>query len=401
MKKIVTVLFLVNSFLFAQTNLIISEYVEGSGNNSALELYNGTSSNILVSGYNLDIYFNGSTVNIGHVTLNTSFTISPGDVFVVCYSGSEQALKDSSDLVQGTSSWTGNDAIILRKGTDTLDVIGQVGNDPGAGGWGSGLTSTADHTLRRKAGVTTGDTNPNDAFDPSVEWDGYPIDTFDGLGNRDNPLPIELTTFTASVLENSVQLNWETATEVNNYGFEILRFAQNDHHSESDSSYEESIGFVQGNGTTNSPKSYSFTDPLHLNPNLNRIDYRLKQIDNDGTFTYSKTVTVDLSNITDVDEEDLPTEYSLSQNYPNPFNPSTAIRYSIPVVGALSQAEVHVSLKIYDILGNEVATLVNENKPAGNYEITLNASNFASGMYFYRLQTSSGYVATKKLMLLK
>ena len=220
------------------------------------------------------------------------------------------------------------------------------------------------------------------------------------LSSSTPPLPVELTSFSANLVDDKVVLNWTTATEVNNYGFEILRFAQNDSHSESDSSYEESIGFVQGNGTTNSPKSYSFTDPLHLNPNLNRIDYRLKQIDNDGTFTYSKTVTVDLSNITDVDEEDLPTEYSLSQNYPNPFNPSTTIRYSIPVVGAQSQAEVLVLLKIYDILGNEVATLVNETKIPGYYDVTFNASGFSSGIYFYTL-TADNFTATKKLMLVK
>ncbi len=97
--------------------------------------------------------------------------------------------------------------------------------------WGTGLTSTADNTLRRKQNILQGDTNPNDAFDPSVEWDGYPIDTFDGLGSHTVILPVELTSFTAAVAGNNVTLKWHTATEVKNYGFDIERKFENGNYS--------------------------------------------------------------------------------------------------------------------------------------------------------------------------
>ncbi len=157
----------------------------------------------------------------------------------------------------------------------------------------------------------------------------------------------------------------------------------------------ERIGFVNGNGTTSQPNSYSFADN---SLSTGKYFYRLKQIDFDGSFTYSNEVEVDLS---------LPQTFSLEQSYPNPFNPSTTIKYTIPNVtlSALSRAESRdegsrVILKVYDILGNEVATLVNENKPAGNYEINFNASSLTSGIYFYTIQAGS-FTDTKKMTLLK
>ncbi|MCK7526056.1 MAG: T9SS type A sorting domain-containing protein [Ignavibacteriales bacterium] len=127
--------------------------------------------------------------------------------------------------------------------------------------------------------------------------------------------------------------------------------------------------------------------------------YRLKQIDFDGSFEYSNIVEVDLN---------IPTQFSLEQNYPNPFNPSTKIKYSIPNVTLSGVEGSRVILKVYDVLGNEVATLVNEEKPAGNYEVNFNASKLSSGVYFYKLRvedpsTSSGegFVQTKKMILLR
>ena len=148
-------------------------------------------------------------------------------------------------------------------------------------------------------------------------------------------IPVELTSFTASVVEGNVVLNWITATELNNSGFEIERQKTKDEKSEE----WESIGFVNGNGTSTSVHSYSFVDK---NTNEGKSYYRLKQIDFDGSFDYSKTVEVDLS---------LPTIFSLEQNYPNPFNPTTKISWQSPIAG-------HQSLIIYDVLGNEVAKLV-------------------------------------------
>ncbi|HEY6907707.1 MAG TPA: hypothetical protein VI230_09570, partial [Ignavibacteriaceae bacterium] len=157
-----------------------------------------------------------------------------------------------------------------------------------------------------------------------------------------NIIPVELVSFTASLSNNKVILNWTTSTETNNRGFEIER---------RDGSLQwEKLGFVQGYGTTTKQYSYSYTDNNLLSGNY---QYRLKQIDFDGTFKYSKVVDVAVN---------LSNDFYLSQNYPNPFNPTTYLSF---VIGHLS----FVTLKVYDILGNEVATLVNEEKPAGSYTV--------------------------------
>jgi len=201
--------------------------------------------------------------------------------------------------------------------------------------------------------------------------------------NNSSILPVELTSFTAKVNENKVVLTWQTATEVNNYGFyvETLRATSNEW---------QTIGFIEGHGNSNSPKDYTFTDDLLiLNLNLN-LNYRLKQLDFDGNYEYSDVVEVKLvENVK---------AYKLEQNYPNPFNPSTVISYSIPT--NVKSEMSNVKLVVYDILGNEVATLVNENQKSGNYEVKFDASNLASGIYLYKLQSGS-FVQTRKLMLLK
>jgi len=182
------------------------------------------------------------------------------------------------------------------------------------------------------------------------------------------PLPVELVSFSASQKHNGVELRWRTATEVNNYGFEIERKAMNN--GQLSMNNWGKVGFVEGNGTTNVPKSYSFVDK-----NANgKILYRLKQIDRNGKFSYSQAVEVTIANA--------PKEFSLDQNYPNPFNPSTVISYQLPITN-------HVTLKVYDAIGREVATLVNEVKEAGSYSATFNASKLSSGIYFARLQQSS------------
>ncbi len=211
------------------------------------------------------------------------------------------------------------------------------------------------------------------------------------LANRYNitsgALPVELTSFSAECKENSVELKWQTATEVNNYGFEIQRLAVSNQQL---ANGWVAISFVKGHGNSNSTKDYSFTDE----PKGGReFKYRLKQIDFDGKYEYSKTVEVSF---------EAPTVFKLEQNYPNPFNPSTTIRYSVPVVEALSGAEVHVSLKVYDVLGRELAILVDEKQKAGYYNSKLNIKNYKlpSGVYFYRLQ-AGGFIQTKKLIVVK
>ncbi len=215
--------------------------------------------------------------------------------------------------------------------------------------------------------------------------DGYSSALSDGI-----PLPVEITEFTAfHSIDNKIELYWQTATEVNNYGFEVQK--SEDRTQNSEESWE-SIGFVLGNGTTNSPKEYSFTDDLNPNLNLTQVSYRLKQIDNDGTFAYSKVVTVDLTSITSV-EENIQYQFAVEQNFPNPFNPTTQIKYSIP-------SNSLVTLVIYNLLGSQVKTLVNEFQNAGKYNVDFNAEHLSSGVYFYRL-SAGRFSETRKLLLLR
>jgi hypothetical protein len=207
------------------------------------------------------------------------------------------------------------------------------------------------------------------------------------LANRYNitsgVLPVELVSFTAKYAEGKVLLSWQTATEVNNYGFNIERaFAETKH---SASLRWETIAFVNGHGNSNSPKNYSFTD---AKPTSGKVHYRLKQIDFDGKYEYSNAVEVNI---------ETPKEFKLSQNFPNPFNPTTTIKFSIP---GNAETPYMTSLRVFDMLGREVATLVNEQKAPGNYEVKFDGSKLTSGIYCYRL-TVGNKAEIKKMLYLK
>lgn len=195
------------------TDLLISEYIEGSSFNKAIELYNGTGNSIdLAAGlYSLQAYFNGSTTP---TTLNLTGTIAPNDVFVLANSQASPAILNVTDLTNNTViNFNGDDAIVLRKNGVILDAIGQVGLDPGSE-WGSGLTSTQDNTIRRLSTVMTGDTDTSDAFNPAAEWEGFAIDTFDGLGSYipggDPEPPVTTTTFIHAIQGTSDASNTGT-----------------------------------------------------------------------------------------------------------------------------------------------------------------------------------------------
>jgi uncharacterized protein len=166
-------------------DLFVSEYVEGSGNNRAVELYNGSGSPVSLNdgSYVVQLFSNGSSTP--SVTISLSGTVANDSAFVLANSQAAQALLDLANQVNGGLSFTGNDAVVLRKGGSSgtiLDVIGQIGNDPGSAGWGTDPTNTTDNTLRRKPDVTAGDPDGSDSFDPVVQWDGFASDTFSGLG---------------------------------------------------------------------------------------------------------------------------------------------------------------------------------------------------------------------------
>ena len=215
--------------------------------------------------------------------------------------------------------------------------------------------------------------------------------TFSGDGTQCNSaLPVELSSFSAIIKGNKVELNWQTATEVNNYGFEIERSVVGDQRSANAAADSwTKIGFENGHGNSNSVKEYSFTDK----PNGGaKFKYRLKQIDNDGKYEYSKEIEVDL--IT-------PNEFSLSQNYPNPFNPSTIIEYALP-------NNSRIKLELYSTTGELAAVLSEGEMPGGyhTYEFKSGRYNLSSGVYFYRLSavengTEKLYTSIKKMIMLK
>jgi S-formylglutathione hydrolase FrmB len=186
-------------------------------------------------------------------------------------------------------------------------------------------------------------------------------------------IPVELISFTATANGKEVTLNWSTATELNNQGFEVQRkFGSNDF---------VTIGSVRGNGTTTSPNNYTYIDKLF---DAGKYFYRLKQIDFGGKYEYSSTVEVDWSPFT---------TYKLEQNYPNPFNPTTTIGFGIPEKG-------NVRLSILNVLGEEIRVLLNEEKEPGYHSIDFDASELPSGVYLYRIQTVNN-IDTKKMILVR
>ncbi len=191
----------------------------------------------------------------------------------------------------------------------------------------------------------------------------------------DPVVPVELTSFTASVTNNSIRLTWTTATEINNRGFQIERkLSTNDEWN--------ILGFLPGAGTSTESRTYVYDD---LNINTGSYNYRIRQFDFDGTSS--------VYNLPETVEFGAPINFELSQNYPNPFNPNTVISYRLPVSGI-------VTLKVFDILGNEVAILADEVKAAGYHSVEFNAAGLSSGVYFYSIKTK-GFFEVKKMTLIK
>lgn len=218
-------------------------------------------------------------------------------------------------------------------------------------------------------------------YDVTVEGSYSYLCIFHGgmVGSIEVVLPIELSSFTASVYENKIILLWTTVMEVNNNGFDIER-------KKSESSFWNKVGFVKGNGTTSKANNYTFIDH-NVDPGV--YNYRLKQIDYNGNFEYF--------NLSDEISIGVPKEFSMSQNYPNPFNPVTRINYQLPF-------ESSVSLIVYDMTGRKIASIVNAKQSPGNYTIVFNASGISSGIYFYRLTAEGNndkFVSTKRMIVVK
>jgi len=247
----------------------------------------------------------------------------------------------------------------------------------------SGQPTSAGGTGKTTDSMKTQSIFLNAGWSPSIWYmdagadfnDGYPYLHWQNPGGT--PLPVELFSFAASVNKNDVTLNWTTAWEINNAGFEVERQSLS-----SGKDIWAKIGFVEGYGTSNEPKNYTFVD---RKLKTGKYNYRLKQIDYNN-----RNVEHFLSDIVTIG---VPKKYAISQNYPNPFNPTTKIDFEIP-------NDSKVSIIIFDILGRKITSLVNGFIEAGYHTIEFDGSNFASGMYFYRIH-AEGFEKVKKMILLK
>lgn len=388
MKKIITVLLLLvtlSSSVFAGGVLIISQYYEGASYNKWIEISNVgdaplnlTSPQLYLALYSNSAADDPSITSASSIEVLTG-TLAPGATLV--YKNSQAALPlYASGTNSNVVNFNGNDLIIITTNNSSVDGVAWANRTDVVG---NGDTWGSNKSFSRLAT----DVNPKTTYNES-DWTQFSNTEVDGalIANNEyigtflgyTPLPVELTTFSASIKEQSVELNWETATEVNNYGFDverqILKQVQND-------SWEK-IAFVNGHGNSNSPKYYSFTDSK-IKVTGTAL-YRLKQIDIDGTYEYSDVVEANLG---------APNKIELNQNYPNPFNPTTSIQFNLP-------QESEVKLSVFNVLGEEVAELLNNKISAGYHSISFNGSELNSGIYFYKLE-SSNFTQIRKMMLVK
>ncbi len=264
------------------------------------------------------------------------------------------------------SSWTPLAGNYTQAGTGSFQPNGQPVYDGTQNDWvyeQMDLSSYLSNQVKIKFELRTDGSQTRDGW--YVDDIGIVVYTY---------VPVELSSFNAKTTSDGIKLSWKTSSETNNSGFEIQRKYVNQKD-------WQKLGFVEGSGTTTESKSYSYTDK---NLNNGSYQYRLKQIDYDGSFKYSDEVNINYSMIID---------FELAQNYPNPFNPETTIKYAIPNSGK-------VLLKVYNVLGKEVITLVNEVKEAGEYEVQFNAGELSSGVYFYKIEAGE-FSKIRKMILLR
>ena len=269
----------------------------------------------------------------------------------------------------------------VKKGTVTADLIFDYSGIPG-------ITDPSALRLIKRSSIHSPWKDITDQFTNdtgNLRFVGSGISEFSEFtigGSGGNALPVQLVSFAAVSEGMNAVLRWTTATETACYGFEIER-------RKAESRAWTRVGFVPGAGTASSLSTYEFTDEVGT---PGRYAYRIKQIDTDGSYRYAMAVEVEIAAV--------PDKLALDQNYPNPFNPSTVIRYQLP-------AQSHVSMKVYDATGRQVAVLVNEEKQPGFYSLTWDASALPSGVYFCHLEVASvsnpdgQFGDTKKMILLR
>ena len=349
-----------------------------------------------------DVDLNGYTITLGsNATINESsgYTIN----------GSTGSTTITKTLSSPSSVNVGGLGSILTSSSDLGSTVVTRGHTVQTGGGNSSIERFYDITPTNNSGLDAtlvfsyedselnGLTEANlilyKSVDGGTTWtqEGGTINTTDNtvtltgidsfsrwtLGSTDTPLPVELVSFSALQEGGSIILRWETAYELNNHGFEIERKVV-DEKRQTDFG---KIGFLEGVGNSNEFQQYTFEDKNYAGGSI--FKYRLKQVDVNGNHNYSEEVTVQIEI----------KKYELFQNYPNPFNPITKIRFMIP-------QRSNIELKVYDVAGREIITLMNEMKDIGSYEVLFDGSKLSSGVYIYRLKTGS-YTAVKKMLLIK
>jgi uncharacterized protein len=272
------------------SDLFISEYIEGSSNNKAIEIFNGTGApvNLTTGLYGISMYFNGNPVS--SLTINLNGTVAPGDVFVLAHTMADPEILAQADQLTSAGIFNGDDAVVLQRGITILDAIGQIGFDPGTE-WGTGLTSTADNTLRRKPTVEAGDTNGSDAFDPATEWNGFANNTFDGLGAH-------------SVTSGGDAAPAVASTSPANGAIEVATTA------DITVNFSEAVAAAAGWFTISCTTSGAHPATQSGGPQ----NYTLNP-DTDFVEGESCTVTVDASKVTDTDVDDPPNQMAANHSF--------------------------------------------------------------------------------------
>ena len=389
-------LFLKHLIIYSQVanHIVIAEIYGDGGNSGAvykydyIVLYNPTQSDVNITGWSLQ-YSSATSYNYSNNLLTLNGTIKSNSYYLIqLYSGG-----DRGNSLPTTPNITGNinlsgtagkialvsnsEAITNKSDVDVVDFVGygSTANEYEGSNYAVYPSSSAKSLCRK-------DNNGNETY--GINGNGWDSDDNrnDFFSNSiPSPLPVELISFTAIPFGNKVQLNWSTATEVNNYGFELLRFNKSPHAN----NQWQKVAFIPGNGNSNSLKFYSYVDEPS---NGYEFVYKLKQIDYDGTFEYSYEIPVKL---------ELPNDVKLHQNFPNPFNPITKVRYSIPDNNSHSSRKVII--KVFDILGKEIITLVNDFYYPGNYEVEFDGSNLSAGVYYIVLITENQKFINKCLLI--
>ncbi|MBS1492025.1 MAG: T9SS type A sorting domain-containing protein [Bacteroidetes bacterium] len=340
----------------------------GTSGGSALSyvVTDGTGSLFVNNVGNTDVLFPVGRTTYSPVTINNlgtadNYSVNVQNTITNPTFNDENAVQKQwniTELIPG-----GSDVILTMQWTtaDEGTLFDRNSSALHLGHWNGTAYEPYSATLGGSAGTWTATATNKNSFSPFIVGD-------------DAALPVELSSFTSNVNLNNVKLSWSTISELNNSGFEIER--------KSESSAWTKINNIAGNGTSNIVHNYSYEDK---NLTEGKYNYRLKQIDFNGNFKYYSLFNEVIIGA--------PKNFALSQNYPNPFNPSTIIKYELPL-------EAFVTLKVYDMIGKEVANLVSESKASGYYTVKFDASKLSSGIYFYKLQAGD-FVAVKKLMLVK